>query len=440
MEQLSKRSALIHMFSLAALFILLLIPSFLVDSLVREREGRRNEVLEELRSKWGKQQKVTGPILAVPVWRKQTRKDKSEYTSHQTVHLLPNTLDARAALKPELRRRGIYQAVLYASDLTFTGVCDVSELETWRREGWTVDWKRAALVVGITDLKGIASDVALRWNGRPLKAEAGTGLQGALTSGVRGVVGEAGVPGSSQLTVPVEVHLRLNGGGDLLLAATGQSSSIAMEGNWGTPSFIGEFLPTERGIEGEAFSARWNVNGLNRSLPHSWTGDAPSFDGAYAGVRLLMPIDEYQQTHRASKYAILFIAVMMFAFFVIEAMSGAFLHPIQYGFIALALLVFYVLLLSFSEHIPFAFAYVIAAGAVVALVGSYIRAALARVSHVIGVSALLASLYAYLYVLVQEEDYALLLGSIGLFSLLAVMMFITRKIDWYSFGRSERAL
>jgi inner membrane protein len=224
-----------------------------------------------------------------------------------------------------------------------------------------------------------------------------------------------------------------------------------MESPWISPSFDGAFLPLDKNISNDGFSASWKVLHLNRSIPHAWTGSAPSSGGGanwkngqlFAGpanilgdfafgVKFYMPNDVYQKTTRMAKYAILFLVFGFTSFFFTEILQKAQVHPIQYLLVGFAILVFYLLLLSLSEHFGFDRAYLASTAAVVFLIGSYASAILSSQKLAISVSAVLSILYGYLYVILQLESYALLMGSIGLFAALAMAMFFTRKIDWYS--------
>jgi inner membrane protein len=279
-------------------------------------------------------------------------------------------------------------------------------------------------------MRGIKNVITLKWGDEKLSASPGVKLLNIVKSGftVFPVVDLS----RNEYAFLVDIHL--NGSGEFNMIPVGKETLVTMFSKWNTPSFIGSFLPEKREIRPDRFSAVWSIQHLNRNFPQAWKGSAYSVDCSAFGVRLLQPVDEYQKVTRAVKYAIMFIVLTFMAFFLMEIFSRTAIHPIQYTLIGLAIILFYVILLSLSEHIPFNVSYVTASVGVILLISAYAKSMLKTKRAVVVIGGILIALYLFLFVTLQLEDYALLLGSIGLFIILAVVMFLTRRIDWFDIG------
>jgi inner membrane protein len=234
---------------------------------------------------------------------------------------------------------------------------------------------------------------------------------------------------------PFSLHLNLNGSSEIRFTPVGEVTQVAMESPWSNPSFVGNFLPESRDISTDAFRAEWKVLNLNRNFPQAWVGGKYKVIESAFGVRLFLPVDEYQKTSRTVKYAILFIALTFVSFFLSEVIAKVALHPIQYTLIGFALIVFYVLLLSISEHVAFNIAYAISSAAVIALVTAYSRWITSSNRIAIAISGVLVLLYTFLFVTLQLQDYAMLLGSVGLFLSVLLVMYLTRRVDWFALNK-----
>ena len=231
---------------------------------------------------------------------------------------------------------------------------------------------------------------------------------------------------------PFHFKLNLNGSQQIHFSPVGKMTTVTARSTWKDPSFEGAFLPVERTINANGFSAKWKVLHLNRNFPQYWKGGDHNLFQAAFGVKLFSPVDIYQKTMRTAKYALMFIVLTFMAFFISEVMNRLRVHPVQYLFIGLAIIIFYVLILSISEQLNFGAAYLISAGAIIGLITGYAKAILKNGSVTLMVGGILVILYGYLYILLQLEDYSLLMGSAGLFLVLSAIMYLTRKIDWYA--------
>lgn len=211
----------------------------------------------------------------------------------------------------------------------------------------------------------------------------------------------------------------------------GKTTRVRIASGWETPSFDGAFLPDEREVSEEGFHAEWKVLHLNRNFPQKWRDRNHSISGSEFGVELLFPVDHYQKGHRAAKYAVMFIGLTFVLFFFSEILNRRRIHPIQYLLVGLSLCLFYTLLISFSEHISFALSYLIASVSIITLITAYSASVLRNKRLVALVGFALVVLYSFLFTILQLEEYALLMGSIGLFIVMAAIMYLSRNVDWY---------
>jgi len=425
-----RSSIVIRLFVAGVLCLFLLIPVALIMELINERQARRNEAVQEVTQKWGGAQTLTGPVLTVPMrWVVGTEKGKNIYAAGN-VHYLPDSLKVSAVLVPSVRYRGIYKVVLYSARLTVRADFPLADAARWASKDREVLWDQAFLTIGVSDLKGIKDITEATWNGSVLAPDPGVRTNEVVSTGITMYPGRLAGTEGGEFRMAVE----LNGSEQIQVVPAGKVTDLHVESEWADPSFVGGFLPSRRSISTRNFAADWRVLHVNRNFPQSWTGERQDLSSSAFGVRLMVPIDEYQKNSRAAKYAIMFIALMFLAFGMTDVLARVAFHPIHYALVTLALILFYVLLLSFSEQIGFNSAYWVACGAIVALVLVYLYGTVGRAGVTAALGGLLAVQYIFLFVLMQLEDYALLVGSLGLFVMLALVMWLTRKIDWFSVG------
>ncbi len=431
------------MLALGGLVILLLIPLGMVRSLIGEREERRVQASAEVATTWGKSQLLGGPVLTVPYRQHATDDKGKERVSISYARFLPATLKVDGRVVPEKRSRGIFEAVVYRADLHWTGAFRRPSFAGWPIAPEDILWNDAYLSVGVPDLRGIRSGVGIDWEGRTLQFQPGGAEDELWCSGLRVPVPGLAA-GQEAEAYDFAFDLGLNGSKKLQLIPLGQQTTVDLHSNWPSPSFSGAFLPETRKVTGMGFDARWNVPWFARNYPQQWLQEeagklAPksALEGSAFGVELFLPVDAYQKTERSVKYGVLFLALTFLTFFLYEVFSAVPLHPMQYFLVGSALCLFYLLLLSISEHLPFGFSYLVASAATVLLIGGYSVAVLRGRLRALLMTLVLGVLYGYLFVLLQLEDYALLLGSVGLFAILALVMFLTRRIDWGSPRRSK---
>ena len=469
-------SVTLKLFSIGVLLLLLLIPSSMVEGLIRERAGSRDAATAEISSHWGGPQLVTGPVLVLPYNARETDERGVVRAVTRYLSILPDTLVTTGTLAPERRHRGIYEAVVYRSRLRVRGVFEPHRLADLGVAPADVRWPEAFVALGISDMTGIRNGLTLRWDGQRRGFEPGvadasvlpTGSAPSVSTEADGVSRPAGgystdyegeemmmysgggqrgragsglsaavpLPDAAALARrhPFAFDLDLNGSTGLLLAPLGRQTSAHLSAPWPDPSFIGAFLPTRHRVAGGTFAADWQVLHLNRAYPQSWRDprEQPTVDGSTFGVRLLVPVNEYQKTTRAAKYALLPLTLTFLIFFFVEVLNRRRIHPFQYILVGLALVVFYVLLLALSEQMAFNAAYGLASAVIIGMVTAYAAASFGQRRLALVTAGVLTLVYGFLFVVLQLQDYALLVGSLGLVFVLGVVMFLSRHIDWYN--------
>ena len=437
-----RSSQMLRLFSVGLLALLLQIPISMIGGLVAERQERRQAAVTEVSSKWGNVQSIIGPVLIVPYTYRSTETSASGLqitrTETRNAIFLPEQLRVRGSIDAELRHRGIFSIPVYKVGLTLEGEFTRPSFAELGLEPAGVAWERAQLAIGISDARAIQQETAVTWNGKPVPFLPGTGAFTDGGTGIHAVVGLANGGQRAQFSFP----LSLNGSLGVYLTPFAQNTIVELQSNYGHPSFQGNWLPVERSVSDAAFRAKWSIPFLGRNYPQAWkaeVGIRKEIDGSRFGVELVNPVDHYRMAERSVKYAGLFILLTFATLWLIEVLAGVRVHPIQYLLLGGALCLFYLLELSLSEHLGFPLAYTVASFSVVALVAGYSVVVLDHIRRALFVIAVVSLLYAYLYILLMNEDYALLIGSVGLFLILAAIMYATRRVDWYAVGTRSPA-
>jgi inner membrane protein len=419
----------VKMIIVSVLAILLLIPSFLIQDIIRERIALCEKVKNELYLQWGGKQVVAGPVLNVPFSVTETGENNLlNNERHGVAHFLPESLNADGVLYPETRKRGIYKVVVYEGELKLKGTFAPPDVSQFDLQNAQYNWGAAYFTIGVSDMRGIKNLPELVVNGQKCKVEPGVADADLFQSGVTVKANSINL----QQPMNFEMELVLNGSEDLSVEALGKTSEVSMKSDWANPGFTGGFLPSNRQVTSQGFTAEWSVTHLNRNFPQQWIDGKYNTHEAKLGVELLIPVDHYQKSMRSVKYAILFIALNFIIFIFIEIKSKSRIHPFQYSLVAFALLIFYALLTSIGEQTGFNIAYLISAVAVTLLISWYVFTMLRNVRMVAWVTLLQTGLYLFLFTILQLQDYALLAGSIGLFVILAIIMRASQQIKWYS--------
>lgn len=423
-----KNSITVKLFSIGIIILLLLIPTFMVEDLIRDRQLTSQSAMDEVGSKWGGLQTITGPIITIP-YNGYIRNDNGQFiATTQYAHFLPDELTFSGNAATEKRYRGIYEIVVYNGRIKISGKFPFPKPEDLNIDAKNILWNEAFMQVGITDMKGIKDNIQLNLDAKKLIFNPGISTNDIATSGVSTKINL-----SDTLTeLKFDFALNLNGSKQLYFVPLGKETNVELTSTWNGPSFDGAFLPDTREINNNGFKAKWKVLHLNRNFPQQWRENKNSLSDASFGVNFLITVDHYQKSTRAAKYAIMIIVLTFMGFFFVEIINKKRIHPFQYILIGLAVCIFYALLLAFSEHIGFNLSYITSAILVIVAITYYSKSIFDTLMPTFMLLAVLVILYGFIYVIIQMEDYALLMGSIGLFIVLVTIMHISRKIKWYN--------
>lgn len=426
------------------LVLVLLIPLGMIRSILFERMNRRNQAVAEITSSWGGEQVVVGPVLVIPyqyrfkTWKEQIvdgRQERLEVeqTAVANAFFLPDELVVEGTATPSKLHRGIYEAVVYKSQLNISGRFQRPDFAALGIAETDVKWEKAEVTLAVSDLRGTGELLNITVDGQTYTFTPGCKLQG-YPSGISALL-----PGvdRKEANRDFQMTLDLKGSRSIRFAPVGRQTQAKLSSPWTAPSFQGAFLPSERKFSEQGFEVSWAVSWYGRSYPQQSTNrsgdrslDANSISSSLFGVDFIVPVDTYRMAERAIKYGVLFIALIFTAFILFEILSALRIHTIQYTLVGAALCLFYLAVLALSEFIPFGYAYwigVLASGALIILyslkiLGSGMRTAI--------IAAALLIIYTYLYVILQLQDYSLLIGTAGLFIVLGIVMYSTRNLDW----------
>ncbi len=404
--------------------LILMIPMFQVNDLVRERQMRQQEAGTEISRLWSSAQTISGPFIVIPYLQLTT--DLKNY-ERRNVYLLPDVLKIHTSITPEIRHRSIYDVAVYTSDIELSGSFDRISLEKLNIDSTKIFWNEIRIQTGITDFRGITDPVSIVWNGHALAMEGGVVANSVIEKGLQSSINWKEI-------LPVNTYklvLRLKGSEQIAFVPLGKITEAKVKSNWKDPSFGGAFLPSTPAVINEAgFDAEWKILELNRNYPQLFKDASyPIAESAFT-ITFKQLSDLYAKTERSVKYAFLFIALTFAMYFFMELVLKSNVHSIQYVMVGLALCLFYLLLLSISEYLGFDKAYWISTMAIVSMVGLYTSHLFRQKKSALIFTAVIALLYSFIYLLIQLQEKALLTGSISLFILLGVVMYFTRNLDW----------
>jgi inner membrane protein len=422
---------------IGALILLLLIPTTFIQNLVAERQERQSKAVTEIGSRWAGSQTLSGPVIGIPYLDTTPADNGGKQRIKRWAWFLPEKLNVKTRLIPEKRYRGIYQVIVYTAEMDIHGSYDAIHLSDLGLSPDDMLWKEASVFFDLSDIQGLNEDPVLHLQATgptPLSADlalkpgqlATTQFKEPLSATLPEWVSGGGS------SLDFSATIRIKGTGNLLFVPTGRETKVSATSSWPNPSFTGTALPDLRTIKDSGFQADWKLLALHRKFPQQWKQTSGDYDlnSTAFGVDLIVPNDIYQQTTRSVKYAILVILLTFTAFLLIEWIYSLPIHAIQYVLVGFALCIFYTLLLSLSEYLGFAPAYLAAAMATIGLIAWYVGGLLRSLRMALFISFLLIVQYGFVYILIQSQDYALLMGSIGLFVTLAIVMYFSRKIKW----------
>jgi inner membrane protein len=453
MPALRRWSVFIKLAGIGALLLLLHIPLFMTRGVLRDRQRYQAQATEEISGVWGREQRVIGPVLAVPYTYNKGNVAHSKLVNNQWVqveeparveavaYFLPDELKIESVIEPEIRHRGIYDVVVYATHLKSNGTVR-ADFAAAAIEADHIDWARARLLFGVSDLHGVRSIAPLR------RADGTDAPFDATESVTPGGLALAANPGLSATgnALPFTIETIIQGSGTLRVAPVGKSTTAKLHSSWSSPSFSGAWLPTTRQVSPEGFDAEWTIPPFSRGFPQSWTSRyvaeadmISKINAAGFGVRLGQTVDGYSIVERAQKYGILFFVLVFAVFFLFEVTAALRIHPLQYAMVGAALCLFFLGFLALSEFWATGIAYGIAAGACTMMVALYAWSFLKSGGRTLVVFGGLGATYGYLYFVLKSEDYALIAGTAALFAMLALAMYITRRINWYTVATAPAA-
>jgi inner membrane protein len=430
-----KESVTVKLVFIGALILLLLIPSVLIQNLIQERANRQEDTIKQVSDQYSGSQLIQGPVLVIPYKKQVKENDNSgkEITKEviKNLYVLPNELNYRANLSPDVLHRGIFEVVVYSSTVKVSGNFIKADLNQLSISADQLMPDKARLLFSVSDLKGLKTNPQIKVAGQMVTAEPAYG-DNLLSNGLQVAVNLSGM---LDKVIPFEFHLDLKGSQELNFTHLGKTTDVTLTGNWGTPSFGGRYLPDHRDVHNGKFAAEWRMLYYNRPFPQQWADDNNVLNNKKAndatfGVKLIMPVDQYQKTMRSSKYSLLIIMLTFISLFLTELIGKQKVHVFNYILIGASMIIYYTLLLSFSEQVGFNLAYLIASVATIALIAAFLASLLSNKKAAVLFSCILTLFYTFIYVIIQLEDLALMVGSIALFIIVAVLMYFSRKINW----------
>ena len=442
-----RNSTIIKLLGVGALVLVLLIPLVMITGVLSDRLSRRNEAVADITSSWGREQNVIGPVLGIPFQYKfkavkempgpdgKMERREVEEVGIGTAFFLPETLKIDGNAETQTLHRGIYEAAVFRAQVMLSGKFAPPDFGPLKIDLKDVQWKDAFVTIAVNDLRGTREGLVLDWGGTKRPMLPGSQVPGYTTGATASLGSDQPIASEITFSIPLD----FNGSDGVFFAPFGVQNEATLKSNWPDPAFRGSFLPAERSVRPDGFNATWRVSYYGRDYPQSWTSrggnerfNVLSVTSSRFGANFLELLDAYRYVERSIKYGVLFLVLVFTTFFLFEVSARQKIHPFQYLMVGAALCLFYLLLLSISEFIGFSWAYLIAAAASTMLITWYCRFFLGGGVRILMIGAGLAGVYTFLYITLRQQDYALLMGAIALFIVLAVVMYVTRKVDWYA--------
>ena len=439
-----KTSITARMLMVGFLVIILLIPLSFINTLIAERAYRQSDVVNEINEKWGENVLVYGPILKIPyktytetkTYNEKTKTFFTEIETHiKNAYIFPESLNADVNVDSKTLNRGNFESAVFTTTMDFSGHYIPTDLTSKGIKNEDIIWDKATVILKTSNLKGIKSEMLLKLNQNTYSFQTNFNENTTENSDYLDVL-ESGFINptdlSSKNNAPFNLSMAFNGSKQIELIPIGKTTTMKMASNWADPSFIGNYLPNDetKKITKDSFNADWKVLHINRAFSQQHLNKIPNLNKFAFGTKFMVMVDEYQKSERSAKYGFLVIGLTFLIFFLIQTLSKISIHPFQYLMIGLALIMFYTLLVSISEHSNFLKAYLIAGSSVIVLITLYSKSILKTLKFPLFIGLSLSALYAFIYVIIQLENYALLVGSVGLFLILTIVMYVSRKIDW----------
>jgi inner membrane protein len=434
------QSTTAKMIMVGLLSLALLIPLFFVQDLIQERSQRKKEMVNEVADLWGKDIVFYGPILKVPYTFVENYNITDVKTGAVTIqkkntikfaYFFPNELNNKSKVrKNDNLKRGIFNHVVFTADMQFNGYFAAPNFTKLGIAEENIQWDKASIVLKTTNLKSIKSELKMQVNQEKLVFEPQNSDKSKYSILATTPFDYNALLVNNKLAFNFDITY--NGSNSIDFVPVGKVTTVSIDSDWKSPSFDGSFAAndTSKVINDKGFHVDWKILDINRTFTQQYDDVIPNLDDYLFGVKLIETVDEYQQNERVSKYGFLVIGLTFLIFFLIQSISKINIHIFQYSMIGIALIMFYTLLISITEHSSFSLAYAIAGTSVVAMITLYSISILKNRKFPLFIGAALSVLYTFIFVIIQMEDYALLVGSIGLFLILGAVMYFSRKIDW----------
>ena len=430
-----RQSATFKIITILFLTLLLMIPIAVIKDLIRERSSLKMQIENDIARAYGQSQTIIAPVLKIPYKKSIENSEGKIETKHGVISVTPNDLKVDGGIETDKRKRSIYEIIVYKSELNITGIIELPDMTNYPSDEYDLDYEAAYLSMGISDNNGLFENTSIEVNGMSYELSPGTTQDWLMHNSLSTPI----ISMDTSEDVEFSLLLKIKGTKSIQFLPVAKNATITLHSQWHSPSFIGSQLPQSHDITQDGFSAKWTNNQYNRSYPHFWFDGNYTFKGANNsfGVNLIEPVDGYGKNNRSSKYALLIISLTFGVFFFFEVMYKKNIHPVQYTMIGFALTTFYLLLISLTEHVGFNVAYLCSAIATISLISGYTQFIIKSKKAVLILFLLLASIFTYIFIILQLEEFALLAGSVGLFIILSMVMFLSRNIDWYNLNKTE---
>ena len=434
------QSTTAKMIMVGLLTFVLLIPLLFVQNLILERSQRKSEVVNEISNLWGSDVAFYGPVLRIPYNTYENINVIDQKTGATTlqrrattnfVYFFPNELTNTSKVKKnESLKRGLFNPVVFTANMNFKGNFKAPNFTKLNISEESIQWDKAAIIVKTTNLKSIKSELKIQLNNEKLTFEPQPDDKSNYSVLATNLFDYKTLATNNNLNF--NFGITYNGSNSINFIPIGKLTSVGIDSDWESPSFEGSFAAndTTKIVNKDGFHVEWKILDINRTFSQQYANVLPDLEDYRFGVKLIDTVDEYQQNERVSKYGFLVIGLTFLIFFLIQSISKINIHIFQYSMIGIALIMFYTLLISITEHSSFSLAYGISGIAVVIMITLYSISILKNRKFPLFIATSLSVLYTFIYVIIQMEDYALLVGSIGLFFILGAVMYFSRKIDW----------
>lgn len=435
------QSPISRLLLIGMVLLLLQIPLSMISSQIYERGAQKDHAVQDVTGRWGMQQAILGPIVVIPYYEYINERDKDgklirqRYKRH--AGFLPDQLNIDSSVKHETRQRGLFAIPLYQTTIAINGSFNRPDFRHWSIAEQDILWQESELVLLVKDAHAIQERAQLTWDGTKqfFNPSAGSVIekQQGYHINLAGNVKAA--------TTPFSIQLKLNGSQQLAFAPVGNDSVIRLQSDWLDPSFNGKWLPTTRQVTNQGFNSEWRISSISRGYGQQWLFQQsdllPQLQQSLVGVDFLVAVDNYRMSERSIKYDALFLLLTFLLVWIMEVISKQRVHVVQYLLLGSSLSMFYLLLVALAEHLGFYLAYLLASLAIIVTVALYSKAILKTRGRALIMGVVISALYAYLFSLLNEQNYAFLIGAIGLFAALVITMYLTRNIDWYNNNKTQ---